>query len=507
MAVRARVALLLAILGVLACPVRGADYSDNEARVLILGGGAAGLQAARTLHDAGVDDFIIIEAADRVGGRVANTQFANMNVELGPTWALPEVSRTVDLVRQLNLSHRASDYDSLVFRADNGADVTDQTDPLYEVFGPAKEKLGLLRDQMKADSDIPDMSQRSALRVGGWIPDTALHRAIEWFDFDITFGDTPETTSTKETEFIGEEYWMTDARGLKEIFGAVAGFLDAPEYANHTRLNQDVASIDYQNDISVVVTTRDGTRYIGEYVLVTFSLGVLQHDLVDFVPDLPEWKDVEINKFQMTAYTLVYLSFPSKFWGDEEWILHPSDRRGYYPGFFNFQAAGFYPNGTPLLLALITGDEARRVEAQPSADTKAEIEAVLRGMYGDAIPQADGILVTDWNQNPYTKGAFSNFPVEVTTECFDKLQSRVHRVFFGGEATSYGYFGTVDGGLRSGEREADKILECMEDFKACPIAVTQSLECEEAGSSANGLRLNAFLANIMLGLILIMLYV
>ncbi|XP_022111706.1 polyamine oxidase-like, partial [Acanthaster planci] len=298
--------LIVAIVGVLSYSTQGADYSDNDARVLILGGGAAGLQAARTLHDAGIDDFIIIEAANRLGGRVADTQFADMTVELGPTWALPEVSRVVDLVRDLNLSHRASDYDSLLFRNESGVDVTEEAFNQYDAIDPAKEKLGMLRDKMRANGNIPDMSQRSALRVGGWIPETDVQRAVEWFEFDITYGDSPETTSTKQTEFIGEEYWMTDAGGLKQIFGAVAGFLQEPAYSNHTRLGKTVASIDYTNDISIIVTTQDGTRYIGEYILVTFSLGVLQHNLVQFIPPLPEWKDVEIKKFQMVAYTLVY---------------------------------------------------------------------------------------------------------------------------------------------------------------------------------------------------------
>ena len=124
-------------------------------------------------------------------------------------------------------------------------------------------------------------------------------------------------------------------------------------------------------------------------------------------------------------------------------------------------------------------------------------------MYGDNIPDATEILVTDWNQNPLTKGAYSNFPVEVSTECFQKLQSRVHRVFFGGEATSFDYFGTVDGALRSGEREATKIIDCMSDFSQCPISEIEGLECEDSGGdSTSALRLSAFLTTVTLGLFL-----
>ena len=42
----------------------------EKTTVLILGGGLAGITAAHTLYEAGMTDFILLEAADRIGGRV-----------------------------------------------------------------------------------------------------------------------------------------------------------------------------------------------------------------------------------------------------------------------------------------------------------------------------------------------------------------------------------------------------------------------------------------------------
>ena len=48
--------------------------------VLILGAGMAGIAAAKTLNDRGVNDFIILEAQDKIGGRMATQEIAGVKV-------------------------------------------------------------------------------------------------------------------------------------------------------------------------------------------------------------------------------------------------------------------------------------------------------------------------------------------------------------------------------------------------------------------------------------------
>ena len=55
-------------------------------KVLILGGGVAGVIAARTLHQNGIDDFLIVDALDQLGGRMMNHIFAGKTIELGANW-------------------------------------------------------------------------------------------------------------------------------------------------------------------------------------------------------------------------------------------------------------------------------------------------------------------------------------------------------------------------------------------------------------------------------------
>ena len=65
----------------------GSSVSESKHhKVLILGGGVAGVIAARTLHQNGIDDFLIVDALDELGGRMMGHSFAGKTIELGANW-------------------------------------------------------------------------------------------------------------------------------------------------------------------------------------------------------------------------------------------------------------------------------------------------------------------------------------------------------------------------------------------------------------------------------------
>lgn len=67
-----------------------APHSTKDARVLILGGGVAGITAAHALHERGIEDFIVVEAREELGGRMMSHVFGapdrQYTVELGANW-------------------------------------------------------------------------------------------------------------------------------------------------------------------------------------------------------------------------------------------------------------------------------------------------------------------------------------------------------------------------------------------------------------------------------------
>lgn len=58
----------------------------RRTKVLILGAGVAGLVAAKTLQEKGINDFLILEAQDYIGGRFKQRSFAGVKLEEGANW-------------------------------------------------------------------------------------------------------------------------------------------------------------------------------------------------------------------------------------------------------------------------------------------------------------------------------------------------------------------------------------------------------------------------------------
>ena len=64
----------------------GNELADNYSKYLIIGGGISGLAAASHLTAAGVVDFKLLEARNRLGGRIVTFQIGGQKAELGANW-------------------------------------------------------------------------------------------------------------------------------------------------------------------------------------------------------------------------------------------------------------------------------------------------------------------------------------------------------------------------------------------------------------------------------------
>ena len=429
-----------------------------------------GIMAAKTLQDNGFNNFIILEGSDRVGGRIKEGKIGNVPVSLGSLYISSYKQNPLyEIIKKLNMKGKEADYESYTFRADGGADVTDKADDMYDTLADAVGKTVAL-SKKRQQNNGRDMTLRDSYTMFGWKPRSPVEHAMEYWEADDDNGEIPELTSMKYGGWVpsykwgmDEDFHISDERGFSYLLTHLAGAL-----LNDTRLklNEVVNKIDYSSE-KVTVQTKANNTYEADLVLVTFSNGVLQNDVVDFSPDLPAWKQEVILRMHMAHETVIYLKWPlstPRFWDDTEFILYCSLWKGYYTTWQNLEAGGLYPNDTNTLLVVVSEWESHRLYAMTDEQILNETVSILSEMYGRPIARPSEILVSRWNEDPLHHGAFCNWPVGFGMEDFRAFTAPVKNVYFGGDCHSPD-FGFLHTAYQSGIDKAKEMLSCMGDGK------------------------------------------
>jgi polyamine oxidase len=233
-------------------------------------------------------------------------------------------------------------------------------------------------------------------------------------------------------------------------------------------LNQIVANITWSKS-GVVVNTHGGLTIRAKRALCTFSLGVLQNDDVTFSPALPSWKQEAIANFHMATYMKIFARFETKFWNDTEFMLYADpDERGYFPVWQPLDTPGFF-EGSGILFATITGDQAYHAEHQTDEELQAEFVGVLRDMYGqDKVPEPVEFVFPRWTRDPLFRGTFTNWGAGVTVLQQENMRAPVGgeldseaTLWFAGEHTSRKYFGYLHGAFWEGKLAAAHLADCV----------------------------------------------
>ena len=231
------------------------------------------------------------------------------------------------------------------------------------------EKLGF--------SDIP---LRTALLKEGWLANTPLKKAVEFFIFDFENGISTAVSSSIYYSSTGEgqDVIVTDERGYPFIVNGIAR-----EFRHQIKLNTVVTEIDYSNDM-VRVYTDWGEIYTADHVLVTFSSGVFNNNLVKYMPPLPRWKTDALALVPMSHYCKEFLKFPENFWDDNNYILWATQVRGDKVHWQNLDRKTLFP-GLNVLVSTVTEEICLKQQLLSDKVVVNEIMEKLEKVYGSKI--------------------------------------------------------------------------------------------------------------------------
>lgn len=411
-------------------------------RIVIVGAGIAALAAADELQIRGFDDVVLLEARDRIGGRIWTSSIGDgIPIELGATWIHGIRGNPVHEIAESNrISTVESDYDNAV---------------LYDWDGQpiAPVEPGQWHEYMRLAHERPDQSLREVFEefaAANGLDDNArrlwLHALSSMFehefgadlsDLSIMSYDGPSTLRGGDAVFAG---------GYSQIVVVLAEGRDI-------RLDHPVAQIDYAGP-AVAVATESGDTFTADRVIVTVPLGVLKAGSISFTPALPPHLQHAIDALDMGILNRTCLLFDDAFWDrGVEWIGYA----GRYPGQWS-ETLNLYPYlRQPVLAMFNPGSFGAEIEQHSDAELAARAVETLRAVYGE-VPEPREVVSTRWGMDPWTRGSYSYLPVGADFETYREMSRPVgERLFFAGEATHSRFPSTVHGALLSGRRAARQI--------------------------------------------------
>ncbi|MBK9602031.1 MAG: FAD-dependent oxidoreductase [Anaerolineales bacterium] len=425
------------------------DSASREAEVLVLGAGISGLAAARTLADKGVS-VILLEARNRIGGRMWTDTSLGLPLDLGASWIHGVKGNPITaLAKQFGVETVVTDYDNGILYDFDGRELSeDDYKEVEDLFESIYGEVAQMQDD--TDTDMPLQQAFDEVISQMDLSTEELHRLDFYIQgqFALELGADPDNLSLwewdQDEEFGGDD--VVFPQGYNQITDGLAKGLDI-------RLGVKVTHISYGAD-GVDVETSSGT-FSGEKAIVTFPLGVLKQAAVKFDPPLPESKQSAIDRLDMGVLNKVYLKFSEVFWDEEfEGISYLGEETGEWCDWLNFVP---YIN-EPVLMAFHGGAKGYAIEELSDDAIIAGAMKTLRVIYGESIPEPDGYLITRWGRDPLAFGSYSHIPPFASGEDYDALFEPVDDVlYFAGEATSREYPATVHGAYLSGIAAAEEI--------------------------------------------------
>ncbi|XP_021890814.1 polyamine oxidase 1, partial [Carica papaya] len=400
--------------------------SSSRSSVIIIGAGISGVSAAKVLAENGIDDVVILEATDRIGGRIRKEDFCGVSVELGAGWIAgvggKEANPVWELASQSGLRTCFSDYSNARYNIYDRSGKIFPSGVAADSYKKAVDSaIQKLRSQEANYTD--DLSKTNEPPLS---PKTPIELAIDFILHDFEMAEV-EPISTY-LDFGEREFLVADERGYEFLLYRMAQDLlftsEGKVLDTRLKLNKIVREIQ-QSTNGVRVKTEDGCVYEANYVILSVSIGVLQSDLISFWPPLPRWKTEAVEKCDVMVYTKIFLKFPYMFWPcepEKEFFIYAHERRGYYTFWQHMENA--FP-GSNILVVTLTNGESKRVEAQSDEETLREAMDVLRDMFGPDIPNATNILVPRWWNDRFQRGSYSNYPIIANEQVFHNIKAPV----------------------------------------------------------------------------------
>ena len=442
--------------------------SDNY-DVLIVGAGAAGLAAGRALTAGGMG-VAILEARDRIGGRIftvheAGSGSADVAIELGAEFVHGLPSSSWNLIREARLATCELHGSQLCFEDSRLQHCRHEHAQTVDIL----ENMSCWLATQPAHTDLTFAQYLTV----NHIPPLIAERAAAYVE-----GFNAADQNIAGIAGLARQQRAEDLIAADRLFHIEGGYEGLPRYlcrefiahGGTLRLQHQVNAIRWRPG-RVEVQGHDAAgapfAFTARQMISTLPLGVLRAGAVLFTP-APHDLARQVSRMMMGTALRASLLFKTKFWsepsllsripalGEELKNLSFLFARGtHWPTWWTAS-----PGSAPLITAWAAGPKAALLDGTGLINLAVADLAVIFGLTHAAIrAQMVAAHCHDWQADPFSRGSYSYVPAggadaseHLSRPCDDTL-------FFAGEHTDLeGHWGTVHAALNTGLRAAAQLL-------------------------------------------------
>jgi monoamine oxidase len=423
---------------------------DNTHDVLVVGAGMAGLTAGRALAEAGLK-VLVVEAQDRIGGRIWTRHVGDEAIELGAEFIHGRPPELWALIEEAGLETYERGGAQLCF--DDGA-LSDCGHEMDTVFEPL-EKLKKFGDSDMSFAKYLDREQTPAEQRGPMIGYVEGFNAADHREVSVAA--------------LGAQQKAEDASGGDHTYRLRGGYDQLPRYLSE-RITEfggkvltgtPVTDIQWEPDRVKVVS--DLWTFRAPQVVVTLPLAVLQRGSVKITPQPRQILEAaeRLRMGQVRRFTLL---FAEKFWEN----LPPQPALGEMSFLFAFTEMPPvwwtpHPEASHTITGWVGGPRSAALTGLNAQTLGQKACTTLGRIFGVRKERVHGLLrgcyTHDWQHDRFTLGAYSYVATGGLDASRQMTEPVADTLFFAGEHTDVtGHWGTVHAAMRSGLRAAEQIL-------------------------------------------------
>jgi monoamine oxidase len=434
---------------------------SEEADVLVIGAGVAGLTAAGVLSSSGLE-VRIVESRDRIGGRILTVHTPNrLPTELGAEFIHGRPHQIWEIIHAQRWPTHEVDGDewhSEAGRLQRGGEAFSAIDKIFKRMKDLKSDQTFdefLRDSCSGCSD--DDRQWARQFVSGFHAADPERIGVQWI-----------LRSMKADKAIEGDRAFRLLNGYdvlpSHLQKAVAAKLDL-----HTK----VRTVGWRKGrvMATAMRANSDVTYHARAAVVTLPLSILKlsgENYVRFEPEVEEKREA-VSKLEMGSAVRIVFDFRTRFWdaiaGDEERTLADmsflSSQQEFFPTWWSAM-----PDRSARLTGWTGGLQARRLSnrsAEAVCETAiASLARVLKMEPREIEQQVESWHTHDWDNDPHSFGAYSYAGAGGADAAAALSEPVEQTLFFAGEhCDTTGHNGTVHGAMASGQQAAKQILSAF----------------------------------------------